>query len=324
MISFESLPSVLQAVVDGVASALKAHRVTLLTIDFNKHQITHFVKAGPGAVLIKEPSYADLAKELTSWVVRENKLARIPKYTSDKKEDNRHGKTYSGSMMVAPISYRGEIIGAMNAINGPDDASFTERDGQLLMAMANQAAIAIANRRLFNEVQQRSITDELTGLHNRRHFFVLAKQEFKQAVRDDEPLCAIMFDIDHFKRFNDNYGHAIGDEVLRHVAQVTEENLRGTDVIGRYGGEEFAIILSQTKLSTAYHVGEHLRRMIESYSVQTVDGPLSVTISLGVSQITPELSTLAHLLEQADQALYCAKEAGRNRVAMAEEILMPA
>ena len=324
MISFESLPTVLQAVVDGVASALKAHRVTLLTIDFNKHQITNFVKAGPGAVLIKEPSYADLAKELTSWVVRENKLARIPKYTSDKKEDNRHGKTYSGSMMVAPISYRGEIIGAMNAINGPDDASFTERDGQLLMAMANQAAIAIANTRLFNEVQQRAITDELTGLYNRRHFFVLAEQEFEQAVRHNKPLCAIMFDIDHFKRFNDNYGHAIGDEVLRHVAQVTEENLRGTDVIGRYGGEEFAIILSQTKLSTAYHVGEHLRRMIESYSVQTVDGPLSVTISLGVSQITPELSTLADLLDQADQALYCAKEAGRNRVAMAEEILMPA
>ena len=324
MISLESLPTVLQAVVDGVASALKAYRVTLVTLDFDKRDITNFVKAGPGAALIKEPSYADLAKGVTGWVVRENKLARLAKHPANKHDrttiDQRHGETYSGSMMVAPISYRGEIIGAMSVMNRPDDADFTERDGQLLMAMTSQAAIAVVNTRLFNEVQRRAITDELTGLYNRRHFFVLAEKEVRLAVEHSEPLSAIMFDIDYFKKFNDNYGHAIGDEVLRRVAQATRECLRGSDVIGRYGGEEFAIILPQTQISIAYKVAERLRRKVETNLVDTVYGKLSVTISLGVGHITPTVSTLANLLEEADQALYRAKAAGRNRVEMAEEI----
>ncbi|MGB0386767.1 MAG: histidine kinase N-terminal 7TM domain-containing protein [Ardenticatenaceae bacterium] len=328
MISVENLPTVLQAVVDGVASALKANRVTVVTIDFEERRITNFLKGGPGAHLMRFPSYADLAKGLTGWVVRESQLARIPKYTSQKKEHEtsyeRHGELHSGSMMVAPISFRGEIIGALSAFNRPDDPDFTQRDGQLLMAMANQAAIAIANTRLFNEVQRRAITDELTELNNRRHFFVLAEQEFGQAIGSGEPLSAIMFDIDHFKSFNDNYGHAIGDEVLRCVANTTRQSLRGSDVIGRYGGEEFAIILPDTDLSIAYKVAQRLRKQVESHSVQTIYGPLSVTISLGVAHITPEVTTLAHLLEQADQALYCAKKNGRNRVAMAKAMFIPA
>jgi len=324
MISLDSLPTVLQAVVDGVASALKAYRVTLVTLDFEKRDITNFVKAGPGATLVKEPTYADLAKGVTGWVVRENRLAHIAKHPANKDDrttiDQRHGETYRGSMMVAPISYRGEIIGAMSVMNRPDDPDFTERDGQLLMAMASQAAISLVNTRLFNEVQQSAITDELTGLYNRRHFFVLAEGEVEQAVQQDLPLSAIMFDIDHFKKFNDNYGHAIGDEVLRRVAKVTRQHLRGSDVIGRYGGEEFAIILPQTPISTAYNVAERLRCKIESNLVDTIYGELSVTISLGVGHVTPTVSTLANLLDQADKALYRAKEAGRNRVEVAEEV----
>lgn len=337
MIASDNLPAVLQAVVDGVASGLGANVVTLVTIDLEEHRITNFVKTGPGSGQIEAPSYADLAKGLTGWVVRQQKLCRISKYAPSPSEQlplatdlvsyvgkrgqnnqpRRHGETHNGAMMVAPLIYRGMILGALSATNRPDERNFEPRDEQLLMAMSNQAAVAIANARLFHEVQRRAITDGLTGLHNRRHFFTLAEQEYNHAIRTMQPLSVIMFDIDHFKSFNDKYGHAIGDEVLRSIAKLTRQSLRATDIVGRYGGEEFAIILPKSNQATAYDVAERLRQQIETVPVQSTDGALSVTISLGVAQMREESKNVEQLLDQADMAMYCAKEGGRNRVAMA-------
>lgn len=169
-------------------------------------------------------------------------------------------------------------------------------------------------KRLEEELRRLSTTDGLTGLFNRRHLDETLETEWHRSLRTREPLSVIMFDVDHFKKFNDTYGHDQGDRVLQKVAQVFRETLRRHDVACRYGGEEFVGILPSTPSGGAHAVAERLRLDIEA---AVVDG-LRVTISLGVASM-PELDagSSEKLIEFADQALYRAKEAGRNQVCVA-------
>ncbi len=174
--------------------------------------------------------------------------------------------------------------------------------------------------RLYAEVQRLAITDTLTGLLNRRGTFDLAKRYMERSRRFVEPICGIMFDLDHFKSFNDTYGHAVGDEVLREVAVRCNRELRQIDIIGRYGGEEFAVFLPGTDIDGAKVTGERLRNAINAEPFATSSGPLTVSISLGAAFATAETKTPEQLLEIADTALYMAKETGRNRVCIAEQM----
>jgi diguanylate cyclase (GGDEF)-like protein len=176
--------------------------------------------------------------------------------------------------------------------------------------------VAIANARLFGEVQRLAVTDGLTEINNRRHFFDLAEREWIRTRRYDHPLSAMMLDVDHFKRVNDTFGHATGDSVLRTVAQICRNSLRETDFLGRYGGEEFAIMLPDTDLSAAHATAERLRESIAGTPIHTDKGDLQVTVSIGVASITVDMNSVATLLDRADRGLYIAKDTGRNRVVM--------
>jgi diguanylate cyclase (GGDEF)-like protein len=164
------------------------------------------------------------------------------------------------------------------------------------------------------EVQRLAITDSLTGLYNRRHFFELAEHELQRARRYRRSLSAIMLDIDHFKQVNDTYGHAVGDHVLKEVADSCRQAMRKEDVLGRYGGEEFVIMMPESNLVATCQVAERLRQSIAQKTIDTEVGPVMVTVSLGVITLDDECSTLETLLAGADQALYWAKRSGRNRV----------
>jgi eukaryotic-like serine/threonine-protein kinase len=190
-----------------------------------------------------------------------------------------------------------------------------DRARYLLRALAALAAAAIEKARLIGELQQLATTDEVTGLYNRRHFFELAGREVGRARRYGRPLAAIMFDIDNFKRFNDSYGHATGDEVLRAVAARCRQNLRNVDLLGRYGGEELVVLLPESTLHDARKVAERLRLTVAESPVYTGRGPLSVSISLGVAALTADCRDAATLFDRADTAMYRAKEAGRNQIA---------
>ncbi|MAT64390.1 MAG: diguanylate cyclase [Gammaproteobacteria bacterium] len=163
------------------------------------------------------------------------------------------------------------------------------------------------------QLAQLSRTDRLTRLNNRGYWEECLQQEFARFQRSKTPCSLIMFDIDHFKAVNDTHGHQAGDEVIRVTAATLRETIRNTDIAGRYGGEEFAIILTDTDAACARYVAERLRRKIESLTVAYEDKVIDHTISLGVAELGPELSTPQQWLEQADQALYRAKEGGRNR-----------
>ncbi len=169
-----------------------------------------------------------------------------------------------------------------------------------------------------NELKRLSMIDGLTGISNRRFFDETIEREWRLAVRNGHPLSLILFDIDHFKNYNDVYGHQCGDEALKAIAKASAEELkRPTDVIARYGGEEFAVILPNTNSQGAYYIAECIRKQVESigifHSKYQICG--ATTVSLGVAEIDRSFSnpaSIAQLIEKADQALYQAKHMGRN------------
>jgi two-component system cell cycle response regulator len=174
-------------------------------------------------------------------------------------------------------------------------------------------------RRTLESKARQAASDALTGLSNRRTFDRRLNAEFKRARRFSEPISVLLIDADHFKQVNDQYGHHVGDEVLRRLAATLRENLpREYDLIARIGGEEFAALLPHTSRDDAAVVAERLRSAIESSSIQTAAGKLNVTISVGVGSLlnraSTEPQTTLDVLDEADRALYESKRLGRNRV----------
>lgn len=175
-----------------------------------------------------------------------------------------------------------------------------------------------ALERANEQLAKLSMTDRLTGLLNRGTWENLVDAEYERYRRYGQATSLVMFDIDHFKPVNDNYGHLAGDEVIRHTAQTTRNNIRQSDSAGRYGGEEFGIILPETDAENARLLCERIRESIEKSTVETSAGNITYTISMGIAQLTDEPENYMQWMQKADEALYAAKESGRNRVVVAE------
>jgi diguanylate cyclase (GGDEF)-like protein len=174
----------------------------------------------------------------------------------------------------------------------------------------------ISERKLLErELEQRAHTDVLTGLSNRRHFYELAEQEVARAKRYDTPLAVLMLDIDHFKKINDTYGHHIGDSVLQKLSEVCRRTLRENDIVGRLGGEEFAILLPEADNQRALEVAERLRLAVANSRIPLPkEGHFRFFISIGVTSFVETDENIDSMLRRADAALYASKHAGRNRV----------
>ena len=171
-----------------------------------------------------------------------------------------------------------------------------------------------ALERANEQLAKLSMTDRLTGLLNRGTWENLVDAEFERYGRYGQTTTLVMFDIDHFKAVNDNYGHLAGDGVIRHTAQVTRDGIRQSDSAGRYGGEEFGIILPETDAENARILCERIRETIEQSTVNTTAGDIQYTISMGIAQLSGEPENYMQWMQQADKALYRAKEGGRNKV----------
>ena len=170
---------------------------------------------------------------------------------------------------------------------------------------------------LASHLEKHAVTDSLTGMVNHEHVFSELQQAIIKTQAEQAPLCIVMADIDHFKSVNDNHGHLAGDGVLKEVASRIKNSLRGFDIVGRYGGEEFLLILNRADLQTARMVAERIRSRIAATPIDLPETLLDVTISMGVAMVKPD-EDVNSLVERADKALYNAKENGRNQVALAE------
>ena len=216
------------------------------------------------------------------------------------------------SWLAVPVQLRGEPAGVITVGSSQPDA-YADVHVEVAAALAEQGAVAYENARLFSRVEELATTDGLTGLATRHHFWQLAEHQLAAVERHARPLAAIMLDIDHFKVVNDTFGHATGDAVLREVADRLRSMTRESDIIGRYGGEEFALVVAD---ADAPRFAERLRAAVAAAPVPTEAASVPVTISVGVSYRRAG-EDLDALFVRADGALYQSKADGRNRVTLA-------
>jgi diguanylate cyclase (GGDEF)-like protein len=228
-----------------------------------------------------------------------------------------------GVALAAPMVAGDSLEGVIVVASPEGTPPFSAEDEQLLELFAQQAATALQNARLFEEVRHLARTDPLTGLYNRRYFFELAQRELERVRRACGVMAIIMLDVDHFKQVNDVYGHQAGDLALQGVAALLHASLRAADVSARFGGEELMMLLPDTDLARAVAVAERLRVGISHMRLSTERGELGVTASFGVAAMSDEQQglNLDALIARADEACYAAKENGRDRVVSWSEAL---
>ncbi len=214
--------------------------------------------------------------------------------------------------LFVPMVSKQTINGLLILGSKLTEGDFSSDDHDFLRNLARFAAIAVENSRLY----QMATVDRMTRLYVHHFFLERLEEEMKRSQRYKTPLSLIMCDIDHFKNFNDTYGHQHGDIILRETGALLRREIRKMDIPARYGGEEFAVVLPETNLANALSVASRLRRAMEEWGFPGPEEPLHVTISIGVAQYDPKRDKGSkEIIRRADLALYKSKKSGRNRVA---------
>jgi diguanylate cyclase (GGDEF)-like protein/PAS domain S-box-containing protein len=256
---------------------------------------------------------------ITGWVAASGESALVPDVRLDPRFVVSDYLPNTRSEFAVPLKTSAGIIGVLN-MESDEVNGFTPELVGLVETLASQIASAIENARLFAETRRLARTDALTGIPNRRYLFELGEREVSRAQRFGHPLSALMLDIDHFKRVNDTYGHAQGDRVLQALVKGCLRQIRDIDIMGRYGGEEFVILLIETDLGGARTVAERVRESAAQMVMSSDQAAIRITLSAGIVSLGAGDADLDKLLGRADQALYAAKQAGRNRVEVGQPI----
>lgn len=220
------------------------------------------------------------------------------------------------SLLCVPLIAKGETIGVINISNKKHGKLFNQKDLEFITSLANQAAIAIDNAKLY----ELATKDGMTKLYIYRHFYTLLENEMRRCARYKRNMSLIMMDIDNFKRINDTYGHLTGDAILKSLAAVLQETVRKIDIPARYGGEEFVVILPETDKKNACVIAERLRKKISEITVKANETEnLSPTVSIGVAHFLTDGTEAKELINSADTALYHSKHNGKNTVSIYEK-----
>ncbi len=220
-----------------------------------------------------------------------------------------------GGFASFPVVTNERLVGLLG-LGGRSLTKLAPETAGFLGQVANQSYIVLENSRLFQRVRDLSVRDGVTGLFNHRHVMELVQAEFDRVDRYQNPFSVLMIDIDHFKKVNDEHGHAAGDEILREMSNVIQQGLRTVDVVGRYGGEEFLVVLPMTPHEEAMQTAERLRSHVAAHVFHADALPRRVTISVGVATAPADASgTPAGVVREADKAMYRAKMAGRDQIA---------
>jgi diguanylate cyclase (GGDEF)-like protein len=219
----------------------------------------------------------------------------------------------ASTVISAPLMAKNALFGIILAMNDPQRRRFSEEDIHLLTVMANHAAIAFENYLLYKKLEMESITDGLTGIYNYRFLIRSIHLEIKRASRFGYPFSYLMLDVDNLKEYNDRNGHLSGSRALREIAGVITQSCREIDLVAKYGGDEFALLLPQTTLDGAIRLGERILKAVWRFRF---DGrhPGLLTCSIGAAVYPDDARTVETIIERADAALYAAKSRGKNGI----------
>jgi diguanylate cyclase (GGDEF)-like protein len=307
------LRTVLDSMVTVTCRAFGYENGTILMVDPGTGDLT--IEAGYGH---REPV---VGQRLPSGTGISGRVARsgTPLVIDDVRHDLRYHRLddRTQSELAVPLIAEGKVLGVFN-VESARSGAFGARDLRLLTTLASYAVVAIQNARLYETAQRLAITDGLTELFNHRYLHESLGRVLERARRDAQPVGVIMLEIDHFKRYNDTYGHQSGDEALRTVAGLLRRGSRPSDIVARYGGDEFMVVLPGASKAATHETAERLRRAVEAYPLILADEVITtVTLSVGVAAFPHDAGTIDELVEAVDRAQYIAKRSGGNKVHVA-------
>ena len=311
-ISLLSLEEISNVLVDRLPSILSIHYFTLFLYDRDKRKLNLLCHNHPE---IKDSFSLPLSSSsvMEDAVVSGNYILE-ESFTKSRYYQGVDNSLFKrGFFVTIPLMIEKETVGVLN-INDNDEESFSISDLDFVINIAEFISLSISNAVLYEQTKKLAVTDGLTGITNRPSMDRALWSEFERSVRYKVPLSIILLDVDHFKTVNDSYGHQKGDEVLVAVASLIQKVCRTNDVAARYGGEEFMMILPQSTSQGAFRIAERLREELMKISFTGNESKFSVTASSGVAELDTDLmKDTDQLVEVADQALYKAKNSGRNK-----------
>lgn len=314
------LGEVLSAVMQRIAELLQPRQWSLLLSDEETAALVFRVTCGEQAERLVGARLSP-DEGLAGWATRERCSVRVDDAAADPRFSTRVAELAGfvpRALIAVPLVFRGDAFGVVLVANGENDRIFTAEDERLVVLMAEFAAIAIANARSFRRVEELTVVDEHTGLFNARYLRRVLDSEVERARRFSRPLSVIFLDLDHFKRVNDSFGHAVGTAVLVEVGEVIRRGLRTVDVPTRYAGDEFVVVLPETSKNAAVEVAERLHAALGQQSFRGGGAALvRLSGSFGVASYPEDGDTAEKLLEAADGAMYEVKTARRDGVAAA-------
>ena len=306
--------SIFEQIVQKSKELLKAKRAAILLIDKYKRVTDFYTSLGPtgNCKCAVKGTIKKVIEDMS--IIRTRDIKKHPDFSSF---PTPHPDIKSA--ILVPLLLRGEPIGVICVTDKIGAEEFSSEDEDMLLNLAFHSALAIEKVQLHEEVLKIAATDGLTGLYNHRTFQEKLKEELERARRFKHSVALVMFDIDHFKEFNDTYGHLKGDEMLQRVACIMTDNIRTIDFAARYGGEEFALILPEESYEGAMVVAERIRKKVQEHQLEINGKSASVTISGGIAVYPDDALSREELIEKADKALYLSKRTGRNRISTFHE-----
>jgi diguanylate cyclase (GGDEF)-like protein len=264
-----------------------------------------------------------LPEKIIRQAIEQRSVVIVPDVAAEYKQPQPDGSQHLiFSILCVPVIIEEAVVALIYAYKtNTTSRHFDQHDVQLAVAISHQAALTIQRAKLIKESQmfeQLAITDSLTGLHNRREILRLAEIEFERARRFKHPLSLLILDLDDLKQLNDSQGHLVGDCALKSVAENSRIHLREIDSFGRFGGDEFIILLIETGLEGGRAAAERIRKTITDSPVKTPQGTITIGVSIGIASNNDKISSVEEMINQADIALLKAKKAGKNQIAVAE------
>ncbi|MBI1819713.1 MAG: sensor domain-containing diguanylate cyclase [Nitrospirae bacterium] len=225
------------------------------------------------------------------------------------------------SILAVPVVNKKKTIGVLEMVNKEDGSPFDANDLGLLLSLVDQASIAIERSRMYQKMSELAVTDDLTKLFNFRYLEQTLDSELRRSQRYKSEISLVFLDIDHFKEVNDAHGHQAGSQVLIELGKVLIDSLRDVDIIARYGGDEFVVVLPETSVETTHHIVKRLQKHIREFKFLKKKGlKIKLTVSFGIAGFPVHAKTKEDLLKAADHAMYIAKNSGRDRIFVSGEI----